>query len=472
MVIRILFILILVIGISAAAEEKGVQAKGIGVASMIQMGLRLLPQSDARDTALDYLDIIQPKYYMDETQIGSANYGIIFTLKDRFDHDLKFQQQAIHLYQEVATYMNQRLRGPSENPADRTCKDDGQGAGPYLINYICEKHAPRILLSERAGEGRNQAFEPGWLWKLALKNADGNGNDALELIALCGHDNRFQGAKEVTTKDGTADLNCPVGASAFFVPGALGDGIDISPELRKKIESIQNPSGEFKIPAKYYHIMAESFIACRLFQKNHSESSIAKISDLAGLLYRGITVCNQVKAGVREYWPVEEEMHRERFFGAVEDFVETKIDEYHKDFDHFYKYHPKVFADTIRYMSSNFSRAVETDSGWQQMELHGLDRKNVIRRILTQHDAAYLYQKWFKGGESLLFGLTSFPCTTTQFSGPRDLLNPSSSFKPERWSEIRYRLASRKVATYLMDFEWSRAEHLVGTKFAAHVCHP
>jgi hypothetical protein len=54
-------------------------------------------------------------------------------------------------------------------------------------------------------------------------------------------------------------------------------------------------------------------------------------------------------------------------------------------------------------------------------------------------------------------------------------MNPQDSFfgrvaKPGGWSEETYNRASKKLATWDVDFKWTIAQHEAGAKFAAQTC--
>ena len=487
--------------------------EGITTARKLKAFLSFMPPIDLKSTAQDYLQIIKPDLYESDLVIRGANYGIQDFLIKKFNADQRFQQQAISFYQAVADHMALRLRGPKEDSRNDLendeCRDDGQGSGPFLIHYTCEKKQGRTQLSESAGIGKNGAYQPGWLWNLAIKSTNGDANEAMDLIALCGHDNRFQGEKKIRDNSSSAQpviqkklaalyeylesarkvrggaesikelqdqiveirktgidryLNCPTGGSPFYVPGSLAAEADISPSLKQKIQSIQDPKGTKNLPAKYYHVFGEAFIACKLVQKGHSREAIVAVAKLASHFYRGVALCNDVNSDARVQEILQNEYLKERSAKPLEDFILDKMNEVKMPLPGNER---KNFQDVISDLNEKIEENQHTREKYSDAQ-----RRALVIAFLAQYDAAFLYREWFKGSTKIA-GLIDWPCTSKQIFGPKNLWNPlenGESYKPPGWDLERFVRASRKLATYIVDFEWTMAQHAAGATFATNVC--
>jgi hypothetical protein len=92
------------------------------------------------------------------------------------------RDKAVSFYTDVASLLG------STNPKD--CK------ALSTPSYIgCSENRPGLLA--KAGDDSAGKLEPGWLWQLAMKHANGNPNAALHLIGLCGHDDTAHGSRNI-----------------------------------------------------------------------------------------------------------------------------------------------------------------------------------------------------------------------------------------------------------------------------------
>lgn len=108
----------------------------------------------------DFSSIIKPESYSaDETQ--GSNAGLIVHNDALISSDVKLASQAKEFYRALAV------------------EDEALGL---------KKNGRTPLLLDAPGDGPFSNVKPGFVWNLALKNADGDPNRALQIIGLCGHD--------------------------------------------------------------------------------------------------------------------------------------------------------------------------------------------------------------------------------------------------------------------------------------------
>lgn len=426
-------------------------AEGLAGAKEIQFLIDAYPNTSFKRAVVDYTKIIAPELYT--SGVGQDNRGLQKLVVSKFNENEAFQNDAVSFYQDVAKYWAERLKGPSETLNEDNsyaCRDDGQGIPPFAISYQCEKDKPRIQLTEAAGTGINKNYEIGWVWDLALKNANGNPNRAMDLIGLCGHDNRFQGAKSFINKETGQKtyLNCPEGSSPFFVPQALGKDADISGDLKNKIQQIQNPKGTSNIPAKYYHTMGEAFVSCQLIQKGHKPEDVIEVAKLAARVYRSIYLCQKtapyldIKNALALPMDISD-------INGIEKFIEKKMTTCKPEEP------PGIGKKPCDILKWHFGESFSKASA--------LEKRQIVTEIMSLVDASTLYQTWY------------IPCTDIRLLGPGDIANSknlwsSKLIQPDGWSDERYERAKYILATWDIDFKWTVAQHEAGAKFAARVC--
>ena len=109
-----------------------------------------------------------------------------------------------------------------------------------------------------------------------------------------------------------------------------------------------------------------------------------------------------------------------------------------------------------------------------------------LQYFFARTDAAELYNRWYFGGgktPAITIPFTSktilksydVPCTDIRKGGPVDLLKGSQTGlgqweKPWGWNSDRYQKALNHLATWELDFQWTQAQHEVGSSFAKKMC--
>lgn len=203
---------------------------------------------------------------------------------------------------------------------ERKVKELWQAIDKNDLDYIRRPH----LNSKITDKGD----QPGMVWEIANRYAQGDGNLAMALIGLCGHDDTMQFPSNfqfnnnearlrsqkylngITSREDfqekidryTAELKkkdshfsyssdslrrdifeinraieCPSGLNAFYYPQSLGAEADIPQSLKEKIVRVQSPTKGGKVlPAKYYHLMAGAATSCQLVQGGASDVPVKK----------------------------------------------------------------------------------------------------------------------------------------------------------------------------------------------------
>jgi hypothetical protein len=252
-----------------------------------------LPDGNLKNGLLMHFNVISLNKYSGDGQVGGANTGLLaYNRHEVTSHDC-FAKLATEFYDDI------NLRSGAESSAPQK--------KPSLI--------------ESAGYGRFRNQPQGWVWDLALKKSRGNPNLALAFIGLCGHDDEGENIQwfdksangvsqnyafqqrinkvikvlnEMLLKTDPSTLlyrvlkyeladqeyilaivrrcrgyprplMCPDKSQPFYAPNGLGENVDISEPLKKKIISVQAPTkGGQVLPAKYYHVYGAAALTCQM----------------------------------------------------------------------------------------------------------------------------------------------------------------------------------------------------------------
>ena len=277
-----------------------------------------------------------------------------------------------------------------------------------------QKKVRASIFSKLGMEGLDH-MQPGWLWKMGLAFSSHDSNLAMNLIGLCGHDDT---ANSITTLgNDSTELNCPGRTSSMFVPESLGAGITISNDLKWKIARLQAPSkGGTVIPAKYYHVIGAARVGCKVSQCGLSSNLNAKVQEQIGALYRGIALCNSIRSHIK------------------------KVNIYA---DHDYK----IAVEQGRLVDSkeNYWKAVDSIDNRKYY-------KEAIELYLGSH---FIY------GNNVVCSDIQKPTGLSLKKGINNCTNSSLE---------RCDAAKDIIASWLVDFEWTREQHRVGAKFGFEAC--
>lgn len=445
-----------------------------------------------------------------------------------------FRDTALNFYRDVALRLKSINKTPqrktdekSESRCDDFEKTITKKSGG-AIDYGCSEERPGLF--SKVGDKNSSNLDPGWLWKLALKHSNGNTYAAMHLIGMCGHDDTAQSRfsyydnseaakselsdqlqklkekkvelekqvkeaaqkvsvdpaefmkisrrfssvlekiKGLKNKEGISrKLSCPPHDSAFYAPGGLSEEADISPALKDKISKVQNPTGKLNIPAKHYHVYGSAFMACNLVTNGFDPQKAITVQKQAARMYRGTRMCETSNDLLEQSKEFEKTIGREasRNWKSAETFIMDGLKNVDLDSG---ECKGKTEDDK---KNCTLALSMFGDSAYIMKRDPELAKRKILNR-LARIDAANLYNSWYVGGGEILG--KKIPCTDLRMGGPKNLMDANNSVvplyggRPDGWSKERYDAATKYLATWDVDFEWTIAQHEAGAKFAAKNC--
>lgn len=281
---------------------------------------------------------------------------------------------------------------------------------------------------------------PGWLWDLAMKYANSDSNLAMQLIGVCGHDDRSQLATEMTLSrsspnaKSSTQVKCPEW-SQMFVPGSLGAETMLPEEFLNRLAQIQAPKlGAAYLPAKYYHTIGAAYTSCYLYRAGISDFTINKIVRTSINAYRASRICRELS---------------DRYTLTNEPFEEIWARAQTKDVC----VDKKSFACDIKKQLNAFAH----------IDKKILEQKS--RRALVRERARHYFS------QSLILERCVGPQVTTMVreyfseNGTGGSKNPC----PKDLNSVECKEVRDVMATWAMDFEWSEKQHLQGMAFAKKI---
>ncbi|MBX2986302.1 MAG: hypothetical protein KF802_00255 [Bdellovibrionaceae bacterium] len=456
-----------------------------------------MPEGENKKGLQSYLRIVRPTSYLSDREVAGSNRGLQAFLDEKMarPQNACLMSAAVNFYEEV--------------------------------EKVSRSRAARPNLDQTAGEGENRYLKAGWLWELALKHAHQDANAAMTLIGMCGHDDRMQSIypyrdKSAKTRDELMekrqrlkseqrdllndvsvpsdperqrrddrakelresiaeldqhlqngqprDLMCPDDFRDFFLAGSLGVDADIPVALKEKIKTVQGEASRVP-PSKSYHVYGAALMVCQMVEDGVAPDKAEQIEVLASRLYRGIRVC-QVSSDLLQ----KKESLRKAYLADQKGFLPS-LDE--GDFE-------KTFRESVRryVMLELDCQRLKNPSAWDRKfcETYKSESfqyrdpeyaKRKAAHLLMRMDTATLYNQWYAGGGEVA-GI-KVPCSDIRLTGPSDLMKPDASWldrakKPVRWSDERYVNAAKHLATWDIDFEWTKAQHRAGAEFAKKRC--
>ena len=306
--------------------------------------------------------------------------------------------------------------------------------------------------------------------------------------------------EELTKAEGRRErVTCPPKEADFYLPGSLSSNADISPTLKEKIKTVQGDGKNDTsfIPAKHYHVYGSALLGCKMAQNGMTPDQASTVQKQAARLYRGIRMCDSSKSQLQIREQLKQTLQVKNFEDSKE--VETKVlqvwDQKNKGdfkcegmgggiFGMMGTMMKNVMKDVQKEKPEGNSSLADQKSmekctmlmSFGIAELETSERSIALKKINTalgRYDAAKLYDSWYVGGGS--FAGIKFPCTDHRNKGPSDLMKPNEGFmgklfKPSGWTEDRYEVATKKLATWDVDFEWTIAQHEAGSKYGAKLC--
>lgn len=376
--------------------------------------------------------------------------------------------------------------------------------GAKSTQYLADRAKPlpsNVSLDETA---LSIGLEPGWLWKEALEISSNDKNLAIQLIGICGHDDKYQmngysftltdsQRKELSThykkRDSSfyiernyreaidsynvplskaelkrirenvedfyvksLELNngivCPAGRDEMFYPQSLG--VDTSTDLKEKIAKFQAPSkGPSYLPAKAYHIMGSAYTSCFLLQKGVPEEITKELVLTAVNGYRGTTMCGDLKS---KRISIDPKLDPDEIVSILES-IRTKRKNCEEGKN------KNLCTQIINIMGERafFDKAISSDQF-----------KRKILKIVSKEDVSVAFFDSINSLFALKCNGLQITNALRSFLEKRALWN---NYKcPSEMNTIRCENMRKLISTWAIDFEWSEQQHLIGFNFAKENC--
>lgn len=468
--------------------------------SVLQNARNAVPDSKYKCVLDTYGKIVAPQLYADIKDLGADNKGIVVHLQNLFDKYPCFRERAVGFWTQLPGYV--KSKAPEALPGE-------------VSTFAAE-----------AGQGKLKDLPPGWLWQKAMDSMDQNPKLAMELLSVCTTTlakptyykdlseekvrrnialaQKTQGEIEAKMKNldpkspeyamlemekssneavlqyyestgGKSQIDCVT--PQVFAAKSLSPDVDISDDLKREISRTQGR--EFKtISAKSYHLYTGAMMGCELSSKcGLTADEAALVEKTAGSAYRSIRLCETARQHLISKDLMEELLDRpyDKSQG-----IKAGLLKFTEKTGSCEKALGRLDSRSAKEVSAigKFCEAVERIAALPQNK-----RAARIDRWLTEMDSAVLYNRWYLGGGSVA-GI-NIPCTDVRLGGPDDLkgsdayaerpkvLGPAlyaSECKIPGWSRERCDAARAKLATWDIDFRWTKTQHEVGARFGATQC--
>ncbi len=426
------------------ADEKSLEEKSVGPRTLLDGSTNLVEKRDSllklfapetRQAIQTYMKVARPSAYRGDREITQGNKGV----------EVYFEK----IFNDPKNYC---LAAKAE-----VFHSDILELDPYEFNAppLEDPLAGRPSLLSRA---EKMGFEAGWAWKMAMLMSEGDPNQAMLLIGVCGHDdvaaNYVQGSdqsKSVKLPAEFPQLNgyftCGSRTSPLFLPGSLSKDADISQKLKDKIAKLQAPTlGPKVIPAKYYHVYMGAFMSCQMIEDGVSARGAPSYPPKFVSAYRRNALC----AMAREY--------------------KAEADKANAFYQNELKRRLRAGQDPIDPVETLFQKREEV---WDEIESGvAYDIRNLGREKFK-----VLINRIFAG--KLFFEQQQCPSSSLGEwkEGARALsatsLNAFDYGRPFVCSGIPQGLclgAQEILDTWRVDFEWTSEQHRLGAEFGAKHC--
>ncbi len=433
-----MMVLLLLSGVTWAQSQRQVGTTSAEIQDLFAPGKKLydfvhsLPKSPGDQAGLEiWWQLIGLGAYRDRQDVNDVLPGIHRFFEPRLQNEPLFRQELLALH-EWSESQQQNLEHPQLTP----------------------------MLGEAAGRGRFQGIAAGALWQELLRIGK-TPKEALELLAFANHSSnlaydlsaqspfdvmtaeeashdRFLESKFRHANPGSPDFfrlsrEIMVWRNSFegrilehsgdtqitfvfswplILPKALGEHVAISDSLLQRIAGrfAQEPR-----PAKQYHVHIAAFM-----------------------------VCEMISAGMDPLW-----------------------------------------AKALEHWTAWAYRDAQLNLTLREIEQKQRDHRALSARERTDLQAAELLKRWFAGGRSA-FGV-AMPLTIASPSdvifpfAPKAEMIPSGRLwpvvrdlegysKPSDMSEVDFLKAKERVRDWVIEWDWTVAQHDVGANFAAQVC--
>lgn len=279
--------------------------------------------------------------------------------------------------------------------------------------------APSVSIVDRA---LNPRLQQGSFWQMALRYAKGNTNLAMTLVGICGHDNIMQ----------SGVIRCPTEYSNIYYPESLGAGVDISPSMRQRVILYQGDDGSgLYIPAKYYHTMGAAAMSCLLLRRGVPSVLVVTLVKTAVNGYRSGYLCQSLLEGS---FGVYKKSDREALASALAAGSKSPL-----------------WTQLAARTPGLLQKSLDVQRKKMEIALSHLDAQDFVSsqpRILSECQS------------------TKVSGTLTSFlrAWKEDTPCPST-LAADRCARMKHR-----VKTWIIDREWTEAQHMAGLEFAKKNC--
>ncbi len=371
----------------------------------VEKVLSYLPES-IRTKLDDYLKMIGISSYDDPSWVGEDNEGLRGYNDQLLGRNRCLSKLAEDFYKEL----------PKTDIKTGFLKSD------FSINY--------------------QSENPGWLLRYANTKTKGNGNLAVTLLGLCGHDNA---ASSVSTFNG-GKIYCP---KNMFAPQALGSEFNIEKSLIDKVTNIQSPNmGAKALPAKSYHILASAYQTCSLVKNGVPGLMASKIQNKLIYTYRIKRLCEKKMIGNYNF----EHNRLGRLFKSEDlSVVREKLlreAQLCKD---------KIESDECQDLTSLLSEDDIIDGNIKAIN-------SGISRLAEFYFAHSLMHENIKNND-----LCSNIQMTHAIYKKLDKISKDNRLCGDL-SPDQCEIGQRIISTWTVDIEWSESQHFLGSKIARESC--
>lgn len=441
---------------------------------------------------LHYLKVLGMRGYNNSDSVGGQNAGLNRFYESLALDDPEFRAQVKAFYQAV------RDRDGGVSLPDKPRMDD------------------------KTGSGALKDLEPGWAWKEALKASGNDPNRAMRLIGFCGHDDTAQsrllskrtpdeavkameegrsaiqariaaiearlaaagqpldydeakdpqlmGPYSMVGGENPSQLRyerrnllrnlgkvspaayavkaesvCPGGNSAFYSPGSLGAETLLPKGVQERVAAAQAPKdGPHSLPAKYYHTIGAAATACELVRKGAPAWFTKMVQKNAAWAYRALRLDERARISLMAREAYKQEFKAVSASGGADKALSFE-----------------------KFVEQKYAQAAPGDSLPGEETPAALKRKRVE---LSYVDAFTLMEARGYGGYKV-FG-TRIPFSDTRLPGVKEVKALFWGAVPREWSRERAEAAEKRLKTFLVDSEWTVAQHRLGAEFAAKRCKP
>ncbi len=455
-----------------------------------------LPGAGNRRAAEKMRQMIDPNAYpsFKGSAVGAGNDSMMQFQRRRLYQNPCFSELAARFYAEIGL-LDSRARSCRPN-LGQVCGD-----GP-------------------SGPLAPGSMKPGWLWDRALQLAGGDSGLAMALIGVCGHDDLAQGAisvqgpsaaefpqelvlrviddtieafqrdmdaiplqradqreasesklksyrdfrsqvveGKIRVRKPQGSVSCPNRTSLFYLPQSLGSDADVSQQVKDRVGRIQSPErGAAALPAKYYHVYGGALVACEGIQSGGHPAAVQEAAKKLAWAYRTVRMQDVLQSGLKG-------LAREEFdYGDLlaRDGGPKSLEQWRKE-----RSEPGV--------QSYLSGLSHLDPARLKQEEE--KKRSQIEAVWIERDAAKIFDSMTVGTSIAGVSLHTNWRLPWQGDPVQQYLDEKSgkappAKAPKGWSDERFEKARLKALTYLMDWEWTVAQHEAGAAFAAKHCKP